>query len=360
MVLHLDSGIELSQGLPSTALVQNKVRLDELRPYWQSHFAQRGVKLDAADTAMFLRSLTYVIKELYEIEYPDLKFRQIIPLDTQVDPGAEYFAYRQMDRQGQAKIIQANSSDMPRVVASGREYMNRVLSMGISYSYTLQEVRAASLSGVPLPDLLAKAARLAIEELYERLAAVGTNGLAGTPALESADILPSYGITNFPGASNLTTTLNWTASGTTVQQIMADVVTAQKKMYDVTVGRKTPKTLVLPTAIYSYLATTPRSTTFTDDTMLQYIQKASPWLKRIVDWAQLNTAGKLQDGSTTGPRILFLDDDRSNFSAVIPQPFEQLPPQPIDLRFDIPCHARWGGLKVLQPLSIVTLDGATG
>ena len=45
---------------------------------------------------------------------------------------------------------------------------------------------------------------------------------------------------------------------------------------------------------------------------------------------------------------------------VIPQEFEQLPPQMVNLMFKIPCHMRVGGIRVSYPKSIVALDGAAG
>lgn len=342
---------------------QRKWKMDDLVPSVASHLQSKGIRADISDTAMFLRTLTYIYKELYKIEYPQLKAREIIPIDTSVDSGAEYFVYRQMDRQGTAKVIQPMGDDLPRVVASGREYMGRIYSLGVSYAYTIQEVRASALSGIPLPDLLAQEARLAIEELIERIAAFGVTGAMGTPFPQTNDAEPSFGITNVPNATTLTSAVpgGWIAAGTTVQQILADINLATSTMYNNSFGIHTPKTLVLPTTIYSYLATTQRSPTFTDDSLLQYVQKSNPWITKIIDWVQLNKAGYNQSAQFGHERVMFLNDDRRYFSMVIPQPFEQLPPQPVGLSFQIPCHARMGSmLKLLQPQAVLYLDGTAG
>ena len=125
-------------------------------------------------------------------------------------------------------------------------------------------------------------------------------------------------------------------------------------------GVHTPDTVVLPLSIWSALATAARSTTFTDDTILQYLRKENPWLKQVYWSTMLETAGLKQDGVTPGPRIMFLERNEENLSLVIPQEFEQLPPQMVNLMFKIPCHMRVGGIRVSYPKSVVALDGAAG
>jgi hypothetical protein len=57
---------------------------------------------------------------------------------------------------------------------------------------------------------------------------------------------------------------------------------------------------------------------------------------------------------------MLLERNEENLSLVIPQEFEQLPPQMVNLMFRIPCHMRIGGLRVSYPKSLVALDGAAG
>jgi len=74
----------------------------------------------------------------------------------------------------------------------------------------------------------------------------------------------------------------------------------------------------------------------------------------------LETAGKLQNGSTAGPRIMLFEKNEENIQLVIPLEFEQLPPQMVNLMFKIPCYSRIGGIRCSYPLSIGYLDGASG
>ncbi len=323
-----------------------------------------GDRTDSFDTAMFLRQLTYIMQTPFDIEYPELKGREIVPIVTESDPGEEFHLWHQMDRVGEAKILSPEAQDLPNIEVTGKEYGNRVYSIGASYQYTHMDVRRAIMSKIPLPDRKAKAARKAHEEILDRLLAQGANGLSGTPNLQASDLFPTYGLANFPtnlkGGVAGYTSVNWLDPATTVQQILTDVSAMEASMANQTLNIHRGNVLVLPTSLYNQLAYTRRSPTFTDDTLLQYIMKSSISIKKIIDWNQLNFAGKKQDTTTPGPRVMLLNQAAENFEFVMPQPFEQLPPQPRDLRFVIPTHSRYGGILVHQAGSILYLDGAGG
>lgn len=319
-----------------------------------------GFRADSAQTAVFLRQLTYVYEQTYDIKYPDLKARKLIPLDTRVTNGADSFVWRQFDKRGQAKIVQNYADDFPNVETFGQEYQTRIVSVGASYQYSLQDLRAAAMAGLPLETRKAEVARRVMEDMVETVSALGMNGANGSLLGSASDVMPIYGLCNFPGIQSNTTTVNWIGGSATVNQILADVNALQAKIFTNTLGVHHGDTLLLPTAVYSYLATTPRSPTFTDDTMLQYILKQSPWLKSIEHWAPLDLGGLKQDGSTPGPRIICYERSPEVLQLVIPQEFEQLPPQMLGMSFKIPCHLRLGGVTVRYPKAIAYLDGSTG
>ena len=209
-----------------------------------------------------------------------------------------------------------------------------------------------------------------MEQAIEQIAFFGLSQVPGTGASQamfpvpatqnSSDPMAMYGFTNFPGLVVSTTTNNWTLPSTSVSTIVSDFNSMFLTVIQQSKGVHTPDTVVLPLSIWSQLSTTARSTTFTDDSVLQYLQKENPWLKSVMWSTMLETAGLKQDGSTPGPRIMILERNEENLSLVIPQEFEQLPPQMVNLMFKIPCHMRIGGLRVSYPKSILALDGAGG
>jgi len=332
--------------------------------------AMTGERFDAATTAFFLRDLTEVMGRTFDIKYPDLKARQILPVFTGVDPGAEGYVWRQYDRKGVANVIHDYSADLPESEVVANEFQSRCLSLGASYTYSIQDLRKARMAGIPLETRKALSARRSMEQAIEQIAFFGIAQVPGTGASQALRFAPAsqntndplamYGFTNFPGLVVNTTTNNWLLASTSVSTIVSDFNAQFLSIINTSLGVHTPDTVVLPLSIWSALATAARSTTFTDDTILQYLRKENPWLKQVYWSTMLETAGLKQDGSTPGPRIMFLERNEENLSLVIPQEFEQLPPQMVNLMFKIPCHMRVGGIRVSYPKSIVALDGAAG
>lgn len=332
--------------------------------------AMSGQRFDAATTGFFLRDLTEIMARTFDVKYPDLKARQILPVFTGVDPGAEGYVWRQFDRVGGAHVISDYGADMPSTEVVANEFQSRILSLGTSYNYSVMDLRKARMAGIPIETRKALAARRAMEQALEQIAFFGVAQVPGTGASQALmfapasqntnDPLAMYGFTNFPGLTVSTTTNNWTLAGTSVSTIVADFNAQFLTIIQNSKGVHTPDSVVFPLSIWSQLNTTARSVTFTDDTVLQYLMKENPWLKNVYWSTMLETAGLKQDGSTPGPRIMFLERSEENLQLVIPQEFEQLPPQMVNMTFKIPCHMRVGGLRVSYPKSILALDGAAG
>jgi hypothetical protein len=357
-----------------------------LESYIPALLAATGQRFDSASTAMFLRELTYVYQQTYDVKYADTVARKILAVDNRVNPGAESFVWRQYNHVGTAKVVDSYAEDFPNVEIFGAELQTRIVSLGASYQYTMQDMRAASMAGLPLETRKAEAARKAIENAVEAIAAFGDAaaatsvggqyGAVGTAA-QTGDTIRYYGLTNspsilnaapasgsYPGVPSVTntnyTSLNWTLNSTAVSDILGDVNAMQNCMFTLSLGVHKGDTLLLPTAVMSALATKARSVTFTDDSILQYIQKQSPWIKEVIYWPMLDVAGLKQDGVTVGPRVMLIEKKPENQQLIIPQEFEQLPPQMVNMAFKIPCHMRIGGVSVRYPLSVAYLDGTTG
>ena len=337
----------------------------------QSLQAVTGQRFDAGTTAFFLRDLTEVMGRTFDVKYPDLKARQILPVFTGVDPGAESYVWRQYDRVMGAKVIDSYGADLPAVEVIAREFQSRCLSLGTSYSYSIQDLRKSSMAGgIPLETRKAMVARRAMEQAFEQIAWFGVAQVPGTSIGQALQFVPSvpntndplacYGFANFPGLTVNTTTNNWLSAATSVGTIVSDFNALQLAVINASKGVHTPDSIVFPLSIWSQLSTTPRSTAFTGDTILTYLKGLNPWLKNVYWTPMLETAGLKQDGSTPGPRIMLFERNEENVQLVVPQEFEQLPPQMVNLSFKIPCHMRVGGIRVSYPKSIIALDGATG
>ncbi len=325
-----------------------------------------GLRFDSAQTAMFARQLEYIYTQTYDILYPRLKARSLIPVDTRVPSGAESFTYRSYEKVGRAKIVHNYADDFPKSDVKANEFAQKIVSLGASYEFSVQDMRAAAMAGTPLETKKADAARWSIESLLEDLACTGDN----------STLTPLLGIANATGILATTkvspntaysgdVTGSWKAqvdnalngTGLTlaiVSNIVGDILAMYNNVLITTKEIHVPNTLVLPISAYTVLSSTIRSPTFTDDTLMGYVKKVLEPLgvTEIVSWGRLDTAG-----AGSGSRALMYEKSPENEGLIIPQEFEQFAPQPKGMTWMIPCHMRTGAVEVRYPKSVTYMDG---
>jgi len=120
-------------------------------------------RLDANQVLFMARQLEYIFTQTYDIKRPDFKARQLIPVDTRVPAGAETFTYRTYEQTGTADLVHNYSSELRDADVKGSETAQRMVSIGNSYHYSIQDMRAAAFAGQPLDALKARSARYAME-----------------------------------------------------------------------------------------------------------------------------------------------------------------------------------------------------
>lgn len=299
--------------------------------------------LDAAENAFFERQLEQIRAKTYDIKYPAFRARQLIPVDNTIDPGAETVKYNQYNAVGLAKIVSSYADDLPRADVKGLEFRQPIKSLGASYGYNVQEIRAGKFAGLPLEARKANAARLAVEQAIDRIAALGdsVNNLTGFLNQPNAQIVT---IPNGASASKL-----W--SSKTGLEINSDLTAMANAVVSNTKGIETADTLVVPIAQYGQIASTPITSTATR-TILDFFLGSNPWIKNVEYWFRLQGAGA---GATD--RVVAYRKDPDALMLVIPQEFEQFPPTQDGLEFQIACHARIGGVTLFYPLSMAYGDG---
>jgi hypothetical protein len=320
-----------------------------------------GLRQDAGLSLAFARSLEYIIRAPYEAEYPEFRATEFLPVLSAVPPEALAFTYRMLDKLGQAAIIQENGSDAPKVDVKGSEWQSPIITIGASYDYTILDTARAEALGIPLEAYKAESARFACEYLLENIAAVGAPN-SGVP-----------GFTNAPGivgTTQVSTGGNWVqqiaaigAAQTTnntvpalvaVQGIAADINAMVNKIFQGTKGIHRPDTMLVGVNAYSALMTAPRSPGFTRDTILDYLEDLCQL--DIECWPQLDAAGGTTVGGLSG-RVMVYKKDPKIVNLVIPQPWTQLPPQPIRMSWEVTSYLRTGGVQVRFPRAVTWMDG---
>ena len=300
---------------------------------------QTFVNLDSAETLFFARELEYRKAQTYDVIRAPLKAFELIPVSTEAGPGAESIVYEQYDSTGIAKLIANYADDLPRADVKGKELFAPVKSIGNSYGYSLQEVRAARLAGKPLEQRKANAAGRAQREKWNRIAFFG-DADTGLPGWLSNPNVPNSAVAQGAGSGDPT---EW--EDKTPAEILKDLNDAVNGVVDLTNGAEQPNTVAMPIKQYTQISTTPAGTG-TDTTILEYFLRNSPFVDSV-EWA--NELSGAFTGDTDG--FIVYDRNPDKMTLEMPQMFEQLPVQERGLEFVVPCHSRIGGVIIYYPLS---------
>lgn len=302
------------------------------------------VNLDSDDTIFFTRQLEFLKAKSYDKKYAVLKARMLFPVSFEAGPGADTIRYEQFDMTGMGKVISNYADDLPRADIRGKEFIASVRSLGSSYGYNLQEIRAARYAGKPLEQRRANAAKRAIAQLENSIAWFGDADHNLQGFLSNPNI-PLYSLPA-DGAGSLTT-----FASKTPDQIIRDLNGMTNQVVDTTKGVEQPDTMLLPIKQYTYIASTARSAN-SDTTILEYFLQNNPFIKEATWVNELKAAGM----SSTDVAVAYVRDP-DHLTMEIPQEFEQLPVQEKGLEYVVNCHERFGGILYYYPLSAIQAQG---
>lgn len=320
--------------------------------------ASEGTRFDSAEDAsvFFARELDFVKAQSYDVEYPELTALNLFPISNEADPGAETITYYTYDKTGVAKVIDNYSTDLPRADVNGKPNFAKIKSIGDSYGYSAQEMRASRLAGKSLDARKGESARYQIDALTNKIAWAGDeeSGLMGV--LSSEQSIPLYTI----GAGAESSKTTWLEK--TADEILADVNGMAKQVAKVTKNVERPDTLCVPADVFMDIST--RRIPDTSTTVLAFIKEHAPYIKKVVSTAELdadsvgtNPYAKETSGGQ-GVAFLFKNDPRK-LSLENPMPFYQYPLQVHNLETTIPCEARTAGVIVYYPLSALIAVGVS-
>ena len=293
--------------------------------------------LDSAESIFFERELEFKKAQTYDVVRAPLKAFELIPVSTEAGPGAEVISYEQYDMTGIAKIVANYADDLPRADVKGKEFFAQVRSVGNSYGYSLQEIRAAQMAGKSLEQRKSNAAARSQREKWNDIA------FNGDAEYNLQGWLSNTNVPNAAVDAGASTDTEWSTK--TPAEILKDLNDKVNAIVDLTNGAEQPNTVVLPIAQYTLISTT-RADSGTDTTILEYFIQNSPFITSV-EWAN-----ELK-GAFTGGADGFIVYDRNpdKMTLEMPQMFEQLPVQERGLEYLVPCHSRIGGVIIYYPLS---------
>lgn len=319
--------------------------------------ASEGTRFDSVEDAsvFFARELDHIKAQSYDVEYPELTALSLFPVSSEADPGAETITYYTYDKSGLAKVIDNYSTDLPRADVNGKPSIAVVKSIGDSYGYSAQEMRASRLAGKSLDVRKAESARYQIDNLTNKIAWMGDeeSGLMGV--LSAGQNIPLFTIT--AGADTGKTT--WLEKS--ADEILYDVNGMQKQVAKLTKNVERPDTLCVPADVFMDMST--RRIPDTSTTVKSFLLEHAPYLKNIVSASELDSDSVETNPyakATGGQGVAFLfSNDIRKLSLENPMPFYQYPLQVRNLETVIPCEARTAGVIVYYPLSALIAVGVS-
>lgn len=305
------------------------------------------LNLDAGESFFATRELEQTRSRTYDKKFGQLKGRTFVPVDNEINAGAESVRYLQYDMFGMAKITSNYEGGFPRAGVAVAEFFTPVRGIVSSYDYSVQDLRAAALAGRPLDQARANAAKRAVEQTIDTIAQTGDSqyGLKG--------LLNQANPTTYTVEAGSGGDTEWTQSGgpnKTPDEIIYDMAGICDAVETASKENFAANMLLLPLSSWQYVNKT-RMGDGSNDTILEHFRRIRPEVQ-VDKWSALETAG-----SGSVKRMCAYQRDPEVVLLIIPQEFEQFPPQAEDMHFHVPCHARCGGVVCMYPLAIAYGDG---
>jgi hypothetical protein len=315
-----------------------------------SKLKERGMELDSQDTLFLSRQLEKIETETYDVLFPELQYKTLVPVVVTNEPYADTITYRQYTPTGQAKIISDYSDDLPNVGKFQKEFSRPVKALGDAFSYSWEEVEKAIKLGMNLSSELAMVAREKIEQKVDDLVLLGDSDL-GIEGFYDLTGTQSYTV----AADGTGSVKTWFSAGVALKTPLNIVRDISNTITLAATGTKGVEsgvnTFLLPLSHFAWISTTPMSSD-NNSTILDYVKKSFP----MVDFMPAyKLAGIL--GDDAGERLIAYNRAARKVKMNITSPFRQMPPQAKNLAFDVPCVAKIAGTVTPYPMSIVYADG---
>lgn len=313
--------------------------------------AVAGVKqcrFDSIDDAsiFFARELDYIKSKSYDKVYPEFTALNHFPITHEVPEGAETMTYYSYEKTGLAVIISNYATDLPRADAKGEPTTATIKSIGDSYGYSVQDMRASRMAGKSLDTRRADAARYAIDRKTNEIAFAGDKKHKLMGMLSEDNDIPVYTLSVVDGKTS------WIDKS--ADEILEDINKMFAYQAELTQDVERADTLTIPPAVFIDIST--RQIPNTGYTVKKFLMENAPYLKEIVSAPEL--AGRNKDTNPYGVNVALLYTNSSEkFSLEIPMAFYQYPLQNRNLEVVIPCEERVGGIVMYYPLSALIAVG---
>jgi hypothetical protein len=283
---------------------------------------------DAQQQALgfLIAQTTYIEPGVYRMKYPELNYRELVPIDTSAPEWAKSITFFSVDQVGKADWFSHLAHDVPLADITRDKFEMAIEMAAVGYRYTTEELQQAMMvPNVNLGPERAAAAKRAAEEFIH------------FTALYGAAAKNWFGLINHPAPTVINTAQTWAyrVANNQIPMIMQDVNGVLANVWQSSSGVEIADTLLLPMTQYN-----------------MYTQEAkAPLTIRAV--RGLETAG-----AAGQPRMIAYKKDPEVIKMHVPMPHRFLEVMRTGpMIFDVPGIFRLAGLEIRRPGAMRYLDG---
>lgn len=306
----------------------------------------RNIRTTDDGLGFYISQLAQVEPRIYETKYPNINFQELVPVNSSIPEWVDSVDYISYDAVTLGKFIGANADDLPNVAIKAKKDSVPVGYAGNSFEYSLDELRKSQQLNMPLDTTMASAARRGAEEHMQRVAYFGD---------EERNM---FGLFNHPNITvDSTSTLDWSASGTTGKMILDEVNGWIGDSWNQSKGVHVPNTMVLAAKRWTYLATTMATEYAPDKTLLEILQKQNLYTRMTGQEMTIAPRFQLEGAGTSGKdRVMIYEKNPENLVMYIPMFWRPAAPQPRNLKIKIPAEYKVSGTEFRYPMSATYFD----
>ncbi len=313
--------------------------------------------LDSQEALSFLTQQVSIIEpEVYKIQYPDIQYSQLIPVDASGNEWAKSVTFFSMDKVGGAQWFNHLASNMPIADINKTKFETGIEMAAIGYRYTLEEIgQAAMVPNTNLTSDRADAARFAYEQFVDHVAFLGDTGKGWKGLLNNTDV------TRVDAAATGTSSSKYWADKTG-DQMMTDINDALTGIYTGSNTVEMADTVLLPPAALILLSNTRLANT--TENALSYLMKYNVYTLMTGNALTVRSVLGLESAGTSagagkGRMVVYKKDPRV-LKMHVPMPHRFLPIwQTGPMVFDIPGIFRLGGVEIRRPSAVRYVDQVT-
>ena len=187
------------------------------------------MRLDIYDNqqalGFMIQQTTYIEAEVYKIQYPDIIYPQLVPVDSSAQEWAKSVTYFSVDKVGEADWYDGMANDMRYADVNRNKFEQTIEMAAIGYRYTLEELgQAMMIPGLNLSTERAEAAVRNYEEFMDRVARLGDANKGFSGLINNPNVTRTNAIADGTGSSAL-----WSTK--TADQIIRDVQNTLTAVY---------------------------------------------------------------------------------------------------------------------------------